>query len=169
MDNFILKSILESTGADVAFSNGWRYGIPVVAGDITMNNLYNIVPTNPNIMTIDISGREIKQLIEQNIETTFSKNPYNHMGGYLKRTLGISVYFKLENPKGSRVQQIFFGDKKIEDKRIYKAAFITVQSVPKGYGEKREDTGIKMVDSLREYLKKHSPLDIGLNNTYIMI
>lgn len=169
MDNFILKAILDSTGVDIAFSNGWRYGIPVVPGDITMNNLYNIVPTNPYITTVDISGKEIKKLIEQNIETTFSKNPYNHMGGYLKRTLGISIYFKLENPKGSRVQQIFFGDKKIDDEKNYKAAFITVQSVPEEYGSNREDTGIKMVDSLIEYLKKYSPLDIGLNNTYTLI
>ncbi len=33
MDNFILEAMLASTGAEMAFSNGWRYGVPVVPGE----------------------------------------------------------------------------------------------------------------------------------------
>ena len=32
MDNFLLQALLESTGAQLAFSNGWRYGAPVIPG-----------------------------------------------------------------------------------------------------------------------------------------
>ncbi len=136
---------------------------------MTMNDLYNIVPTNPNITTVDITGKELKDLIEKNIESTFSKDPYKQMGGYLKRTLGINIYLKLENPKENKLQEIYFGDEKIEDDRIYKAAYITVQAIPAKYGKNRKNTKIKMVDSLEEYLKKNSPLDIGFKNTYTLI
>jgi len=44
MDNFLLQALLESTGAQIAFSNGWRYGAPIVPGQITLNDLYNIIP-----------------------------------------------------------------------------------------------------------------------------
>ncbi|MFZ3208415.1 MAG: hypothetical protein WA140_06235 [Geobacteraceae bacterium] len=42
MDNFLLQTLLESTGAQLAFSNGWRYGAPIVPGKITVNDLYNM-------------------------------------------------------------------------------------------------------------------------------
>jgi len=36
MDNLLLNSIRSYTGADLAFSNGWRYGAPIPRGRITM-------------------------------------------------------------------------------------------------------------------------------------
>ncbi|GAU79821.1 5'-nucleotidase [Fusibacter sp. 3D3] len=41
MDNFLLQSILDVSSAEMAFSNGWRYGGPVIPGPVTMNDLYN--------------------------------------------------------------------------------------------------------------------------------
>lgn len=169
MDNFILKSILNTTNADMAFSNGWRYGAPVIPGEILMNDLYNMVPTNPYISIVDIKGSEVKAMIEENIENTFAKDAYNQMGGYIKRALGITVYFKLENPKGNRVQKIFLGDKEIEMESDYKAGFITVQGVPKKYGKDRVMTKVKIIDSMIEYLDEKSPLDIELNNTFVLV
>src|SRR5699024_7558117 len=29
MDNLLLQALLDSTGAEIAFSNGWRYGAPI--------------------------------------------------------------------------------------------------------------------------------------------
>ncbi|MCA1757249.1 MAG: 5'-nucleotidase C-terminal domain-containing protein [Bacteroidales bacterium] len=52
MDNFLLQALLDSTGAQLAFSNGWRYGAPIVPGQITLNDLYNIIPMNPPVSTV---------------------------------------------------------------------------------------------------------------------
>jgi sulfur-oxidizing protein SoxB len=41
--------VLEESGAELAFSNGWRFGAPIVPGDITLNQLYNMVPMDPVI------------------------------------------------------------------------------------------------------------------------
>jgi len=75
MDNFLLQALLESTGAQVAFSNGWRYGAPVIPGKITMNDLYNIIPMNPPVSTVELTGGEIRAMLEENLERTFSCNP----------------------------------------------------------------------------------------------
>lgn len=40
MDNFLLKSLIDLTGDQIAFSNGWRYGAPIPKGDITEKNLW---------------------------------------------------------------------------------------------------------------------------------
>jgi 2',3'-cyclic-nucleotide 2'-phosphodiesterase (5'-nucleotidase family) len=71
-DNFLLQALLESTGTHLAFSNGWRYGAPIVPGNITLNDLYNIIPMNPTVSTVYLSGQEITKMLEKNIERTFS-------------------------------------------------------------------------------------------------
>ena len=64
MDNFLLQALLESTGAQLAFSNGWRYGAPIVPGPITLNDLDNMIPMNPPVSTVELSGEEIKEMLE---------------------------------------------------------------------------------------------------------
>ncbi len=116
MDNFLLQALLESTGAQLAFSNGWRYGAPIVPGQITLNDLYNMIPMNPPVSTVELTGAEIKTMLEENLERTFSCDPYNQMGGYVKRCLGLNIYFKIENPSGRRIQKLFAGIEEV----IYK-------------------------------------------------
>ena len=123
MDNFLLQALLESTGAQLAFSNGWRYGAPIVPGKITLNDLYNIIPMNPLITTVELTGEEIKSMLEENLERTFSCDPYNQMGGYVKRCLGLNVYFKIENPSGHRIQKLFAGDKEVESQKVLYGGF----------------------------------------------
>jgi 2',3'-cyclic-nucleotide 2'-phosphodiesterase (5'-nucleotidase family) len=38
MDNFLLTTLLQHTGAEIAFSNGYRYGAPIMPGPILMND-----------------------------------------------------------------------------------------------------------------------------------
>ena len=102
MDNFLLDAMADQTDTKISFSNGWRYGAPIERGNITVNDLYNIVPTNPEIMTTIMTGGEIYEMVEENLENTFSRDPFSQMGGYIKRSKGINVYFKAENPKETR-------------------------------------------------------------------
>ena len=93
LDNLLLKSMLAATGADVAFSNGWRYGAPIPAGPITREQLYNIIPMDPVISLVDLTGHEIGKMLETNLEKTFSGDAYEQAGGYVKRASGISGLF----------------------------------------------------------------------------
>ncbi len=154
MDNFLLKALQDLTGADLAFSNGWRYGAPVPPGPVTVNDLWNIIPTNPPVSTVELRGRELLAMMEENLEHTFSRDPYNQMGGYVKRCLGLNIYCKLENPAGARVQEFFVGGKPLDLERTYSAAFVTVQGVPEQYGQGRQHLDISAVEALEGYLAK---------------
>ncbi len=94
MDNFLLQVLLETTGAQLAFSNGWRFGAPVIPGKITMNDLYNMIPMNPPVSTVELTGEELKAMLEENLERTFSCDPYKQMGGYVKHGLGFERLFQ---------------------------------------------------------------------------
>jgi 2',3'-cyclic-nucleotide 2'-phosphodiesterase (5'-nucleotidase family) len=169
MDNFLLQALLESTGAQVAFSNGWRYGAAIIPGKITLNDLYNMIPMNPPVSTVELAGEEIKAMLEENLERTFSCDPYQQMGGYVKRCLGLSVYFKIENPHGQRIQKIFAGNEEMQPGRYYTAAFVTPQGVPQKYGHDREDRSERIIDALRKYLVRHHPLNAEPRRTFVAV
>ena len=169
MDNFLLQALLESTGAQLAFSNGWRYGAPIVPGKITLNDLYNVIPMNPPVSTVELAGEEIKMMLEENLERTFSCDPYQQMGGYVKRCLGLNAYFKIENPPGHRIQKLFAGNEEVHPDRYYTAAFVTLQGVPLKYGRNRENRSERIIDALRAYLVRHNPLSAELRGTFVAV
>ncbi len=169
MDNFLLQALLESTGAQLAFSNGWRYGAPVVPGKITLNDLYNIIPMNPPVSTVELTGEELKAMLEENLERTFSCDPYQQMGGYVKRCLGLNVYFKIESPSGYRIQKLFADNEEVQLGRHYTAAFVTPQGVPQKYGRNRENRSERIIDAMREYLLVHRPLHAELRGAFMAV
>ena len=124
---------------------------------------------NPPVSTIELSGEEIREMLEENLERTFSCNAYNQMGGYIKRCLGLNVYFKIENSSGLRIQKLFAGDDEVQSGQYYTAAFVTMQGVPKQYGRNRENRSERIIDAMRKYLAKHRPVRAELRGTYVVV
>lgn len=166
MDNFLLSTLLYNAKTQIAFSNGWRYGAPVFPCDITLNDLYNMLPMNPPISTVELSGMEIANMLEENIEHTFAPDPYNQMGGYIKRCLGLTACLKLENPYGYCIQKLFIGNEEVKYNENYTASLVTEQGVPKKYGRFREDTSINAIVGLISYLSSRKVIQEGLRGTF---
>jgi 2',3'-cyclic-nucleotide 2'-phosphodiesterase (5'-nucleotidase family) len=169
MDNFLLQSIIDLTGTDVAFSNGWRYGAPVPPGPVTMNDLYNMIPMNPPVSLVKLTGKEIWEMMEENLELTFSRNPYNQMGGYVKRCMGLNIYFKAENPYGARLQEIFIRGRRLQPDRVYSASYATYQAVPVKYGSDRQNIESSVVEAMKHYLDKVGTARAPLAGTVIAV
>lgn len=74
------------------------------------------------------------------------------MGGYLKRFCGMTIYGKLENPVGQRVERIFAIGRLLEASRTYSVTFVTAQAVPERFGRDRHDLPLRAIDALRFYL-----------------
>jgi len=169
MDNFLLQSLLDLTGAQMAFSNGWRYGAPIPPGPITLNDLWNIIPVNPPVSTVSLTGKEIWMMMEENLEHTFSRDPYMQMGGYVKRCMGLNVYFKVENPKGNRIQELFVHGKRVKPDESYNAAFVTSQGVPPKYGENRQNLDMNSIEALKIYLDENEQIKASLQGTIVPV
>ncbi len=153
MDDLLLAAIARAAGTGIAFSNGWRYGAPIPPGPVTMNDVWNVVPTNPPISTVSMTGAEIVEMLEENVERTYSGQPFHQMGGYLKRFHGITVYGKLENPSGCRIESIFLGSERLRPEDRHDVGFITAQGVPPRFGTERRDLPIRAVDALADFLR----------------
>lgn len=90
-------------------------------------------------------------MMEENLERTFSADPFAQMGGYLKRFRGLTIYGKLENPSGNRIERVFTPDGLLDADHSYKIAFVTAQGVPKKFGRNRQDLPVKAIAALRSY------------------
>jgi S-sulfosulfanyl-L-cysteine sulfohydrolase len=154
MDDLLLDAIAAAAGTDIAFSNGWRYGAPIVPGPMTMNDLWNMIPTNPPVSTVELSGAELLTMLEESLERTFAADPYAQMGGYVKRCRGLSLYVKIENPPGQRVERLFVQGEAVEPARSYEVAFVTEQGVAPKFGRNRRIHSVRAIDALRDYLAR---------------
>jgi len=169
MDNFLLQAVAEAADTRIAFSNGWRYGAPIAPGPVTVNDLWNIVPPNPPVSTVELTGQEMWDMIEDNLEHTLAADPYQQMGGYVKRCLGLTLYVKFENPAGSRIQQCFIGSEELRRDETYTAAFVTTQGAPKKYGRHRRDLELHAINALKRYCAAHPCLNAALRGTVIAV
>lgn len=170
MDNLLLDAVADAAETEIAFSNGWRYGAPVPAGsEVTVNDLWNIIPTNPPVSLVEMTGAEIWEMMEENLERTFSSDPYKQMGGFVKRCRGVNIYFKIENPRGARIQEFFAEGKRLEKDKTYAVAFVTEQGVPKKFGKNRREAGIQAIDALTEYFAKHKTVKAELRGTIVAV
>jgi len=169
MDNLLLQAMLEATGAQLAFSNGWRYGAPIVPGPVTLNDLYNMIPMNPPINTVQLTGEELVTMLEENLQRTFAADPYEQMGGYVKRCLGLTAYIKIENPPGHRIQHLAVGHETVAPEQMYSAAYVTEQGVPRRFGQHHAQHTDHVIDALRAYLARHRPAHAELRGTFVAV
>lgn len=76
-------SDLGEPAADVAMTNGFRFGIHVPAGDdITLRVLYSHFPIGAGVSIADFSGEALLQDLENVLSKVFNRNPYQQAGGW---------------------------------------------------------------------------------------
>ena len=108
-------------------------------------------------------------MMEENLERTFSCDPYKQMGGYVKRCSGLNIYFKIENPEGKRIQEFFVNGKILNRSKVYSACFVTTQGIPEKYGKDRDILDLEAIDALKEYLEKKETVSAELRRTIVPI
>ena len=121
------------------------------------------------VSKVKITGKELWDMMEENLERTFAKDPYEQMGGYVKRSMGINLYFKIENPYGERIQDLFVQGKPIKKDKVYDVVFVTKQGVPAKYGHHRENLDIHAIEALKRYLKRHGTVDAELKGSIVAV
>ncbi len=163
MDNLITDSYLELTGADVAFSHGWRYGAPILPGDVKVGDLWQMIPTNPEVFVIEMTGAEIRQKLEMSLESVYAPNAFNQKGGYVIRVSGLNAIVRLNNPKGTRVEHLDIAGEPFKADRRYQVAAAGEQDIP--MGDNRKGTRTTAIEALREYFRRCSPVEAELTHT----
>lgn len=156
MDKLITDAYLAAFGSSAAFSHGWRYGHPIAAGPLTLYDLHTIIPTNPELFTLDLTGKELLDALEHNLEQVYSSDPFEQKGGYVLRSSGLKMTFKPYNPKGHRIQSLQIAGEGFQPDKIYRVAGGGSQSFKK-HEAKKNYQGIHAIDVIQKFLQEKGP------------
>ena len=152
MDNLITQAYQEYTGAEVAVSHGWRFGPPIPAGDITLGDLWNMLPLDVPVFTLRLTGRELRDLIEKWMADSATA-PINQKGGYFTRQSGMNVVARINNPDGYRVEELFIDGRPWRADSLYSVAVGGQQDIGANVGRDRQRVGTAQA-IVRRYLVK---------------
>ena len=111
MDNLITDALMWKFNTDFVVSNGFRFCPPLVppAGgeaDITNEYLWSMLPVESAIKAGVVSGQQIVDWLESELENAFAKDATRRFGGWFVRYKGLFVKFTIGNPMGQRVREV---------------------------------------------------------------
>ncbi|MFA5734393.1 MAG: bifunctional metallophosphatase/5'-nucleotidase, partial [Proteiniphilum sp.] len=178
MDNMITDAMRWKTGVDISFSNGFRFGNPIVPqqgnpAPITRNDIWNMLPINDYVKTGKVRGSQLMEWLEKEAHNVFAENPTERFGGWFVRFSGMEVKFNSTAEKGSRVESVRINGEPLEPGRIYTISACTREGDPEDMlcrmrdVEDVETQPFTMHDAVLEYLERFSPVKPSLDGRAI--
>ena len=160
-DDFVTDAVREVGGADIGFSNGFRYAPPLPAGPITEGDLWKILPLDARMKKAWVTGKELRTYLESELELVFSPDPWKLSGGWGPRASGMEMTFAARAPNGSRLRAVSVQGKPIADDAKYSLAGCERAGEPLDVVCRMKNTHDPVVlpmtvhEALRKYLVKH--------------
>ena len=123
-DELILRALLAEQDAEIAFSPGFRWGATLLPGDaITREDLLaQTAITYPQVTASELSGAEIKTILEDVADNLFNPDPYLQQGGDMVRVGGMSYAIAPRAKIGRRISELRLRGKPMAADKRYKVA-----------------------------------------------
>jgi len=154
---------------DFAVSNGFRFCPPLVppaGGDVAITNDYvwSMLPVDSVLKSGVVTGRQITDWLERELENAFATDPTKRFGGWLVRFKGLELTFTIGRPAGMRVQAIRIQGEPLDLLRSYTMLGCEREGDPDNVvcrlqnvtNARRLDDSVHQV--LLDYLSTHSPV-----------
>ncbi len=164
-DDLLCEAMLEERGADLSFSPGTRWGASVLPGQaITWEDVYNMTAiTYPNCYRIDMTGENLKLVLEDVADNLFNVDPYYQQGGDMVRVGGLGYTIDINKTIGNRISDMTLlkTGEPIDASRSYKVA---------GWASINEDVqGPPIWDVVAKYIKRKGVIDLVPNQSIKVI
>jgi len=123
-DQLILDALIQEKNAEIAFSPGFRWGTTILPGEaITMENVLDQTAiTYPYVTLTEMTGAQIKEILEDVCDNLFNPDPYYQQGGDMVRVGGMTYACDPTAAMGARIDQMTLNGKAIEAGKSYKVA-----------------------------------------------
>ncbi|SCA57461.1 putative 5'-Nucleotidase/apyrase [Candidatus Terasakiella magnetica] len=164
-DDLICQSLLEGRDAEISMSPGFRWGSSLPPGGaITMDDIYNQTAiTYPNAYRSKMTGKMIKDILEDVADNLFNVDPFYQQGGDMVRIGGMGYTIDIHKPMGSRISNMVHlkTGKPIEASKEYVVA---------GWASVNEGTeGPPIWDVVAGYVSNHKTVNIPENQNVKVI
>lgn len=148
----VTDAYLLETGADIAFENAGGIRASVKKGDLTYGDIIGISPFGNYIVTKQITGKQLVEILETSIDIQKKSIAANDSGEYdawpensgsYLQTGGITVEYNLDLDYGKRVISVKVGNEPLDDNKLYTVATNNFVAVNENYPQlaNAEETG----------------------------
>ena len=169
LDNLITDALHWRFKTDLVVSNGFRFCPPLVPGpggsaDITMEYLWSVLPVDSEVKTAQVTGAQIRDWLERELENVFAEEAADRFGGWFVRFKGMTVKFRIRAPMGSRLQEVVLGGRPLEPGTVYSMLACEREGDPDNVMCRMKDVAnprrvdARLHDVLVEYLAEFSPV-----------
>jgi sulfur-oxidizing protein SoxB len=124
-DQLICDALRQQNDAQISLSPGFRWGTTLpVNSTITMEHVLNqTCMTYPETYRREMSGRNLKLILEDVCDNLFNPNPYYQQGGDMVRLGGMDYTCKPNESIGNRISDMTLDDgTAIDDNKNYQVA-----------------------------------------------
>lgn len=107
-DDLICNAMLSERDVEIALSPGFRWGGTLLPGDpITFEQIANATAiTYPNCYRNQMTGAQLKEVLEDVADNIFHPDPYFQGGGDMVRIGGMGYSIDVSKPVGSRISNL---------------------------------------------------------------
>ncbi len=116
LGDFAADAVRTATGADVAILNSGALRTSIQAGDITLKNVYDVMPFLNYTCTLDVPGSVLWEEMEFSLNLMGSSK-----GGFLQFS-GMTVTYDPDGAEGSKVTSIKVAGTEVDKDATYKLA-----------------------------------------------
>ena len=123
-DQLVCDALIEVQGAQIAFSPGFRWGTSLLPGDAITRELMmdQLAITYPHATVTEMSGAQIKAVLEDVADNLFNPDPYYQQGGDMVRTGGLEYTIAPVEKMGARISDLRLAGKPLDADKTYKVA-----------------------------------------------
>jgi sulfur-oxidizing protein SoxB len=159
-DQLICDALRVQSDAQVSLSPGFRWGTTVLPGQkITMENVLDqTCMTYPETYRREMTGADIKLILEDVCDNLFNDDPYYQQGGDMVRVGGLDYVCDPTEKMGKRITDMTLdnGEKVDADKKYVVAGWATVGS---------KSPGPPVWDMVADYLRLRKSAKLEKINT----
>nr|ACZ28668.1 sulfate thiol esterase SoxB [uncultured organism] len=152
-DQLILDAMLDVQEADIAFSPGFRWGVSVMPGEpITFEHVMTQTAiTYPTATLNEVSGEQIKVILEDVADNLFNEDPYYQQGGDMVRVGGLKYSIDPTAKIGRRITDMELNGKPLDARKNYRLA---------GWASMEKREGTPIWDVVAEYIRAQDTVRI---------
>jgi len=123
-DQVICDGLMEVMGTQISFSPGFRWGPSVLPDQpVTMDDLMTQTAiTYPTVTVNNMTGKQIKDTLEDVADNLFNKDPYYQQGGDMVRVGGLKYTMDPTKNIGHRISDMELDGKPVEASKKYSVA-----------------------------------------------
>ena len=107
-DDVICNAIMQERDTEISLSPGFRWGTTLLPGqNITVDDIYSQTSMNyPEVYRVEMTGKMIKDLLEDVCDNIFNPDPFFQQGGDMVRVGGLSYTCHPKNKIGNRISNL---------------------------------------------------------------